>query len=88
MDVVVVCVSQFCVGVLLCPCPFIPCLWILYTHACDLFVPWQAKSAAAAADREVPIRGIQKAMFAQMTIANSVPHFGYSDEVKELAILC
>lgn len=32
-------------------------------------------------DRTVPIRGIRRAMFAQMTAANAVPHFGYADEV-------
>eukprot|EP00967_Tisochrysis_lutea_P022477 scaffold25603_cov30-Tisochrysis_lutea.AAC.1 len=36
----------------------------------------------AAADYEVPIRGIRKAMYAQMTAANAVPHFGYCDEVR------
>jgi len=38
-------------------------------------------SKPAAKDRVQPIRGIKKAMFAQMTAANLVPHFGYCDEV-------
>lgn len=37
----------------------------------------------------MPIRGIRRAMFAQMTAANAIPHFGYCDEVvmDELAIV-
>eukprot|EP00962_Isochrysis_galbana_P042381 scaffold15834_cov96-Isochrysis_galbana.AAC.5 len=35
-----------------------------------------------ATDYEVAIKGIRKAMFGQMTAANSIPHFGYCDEVR------
>merc|ERR1712039_367447 len=34
-----------------------------------------------AEDKLVPIRGIRKAMFAQMTDALKVPHFNFCDEV-------
>jgi 2-oxoisovalerate dehydrogenase E2 component (dihydrolipoyl transacylase) len=35
----------------------------------------------AVEDVTEPIRGIRKAMFAQMVAANAVPHFSYCDEV-------
>lgn len=39
------------------------------------------KSAPLLEDRVEPIRGIRKAMFAQMTAALAIPHFGFKDEV-------
>jgi len=49
--------------------------------------PQPAAPSAAAEDRAVPIRGIRKAMFAQMTAANAVPHFNFCDEVRMDALM-
>ena len=38
-------------------------------------------AGATLEDSTEPIRGIRKAMFAQMVAANAVPHFAYCDEV-------
>ena len=38
--------------------------------------------SGAVADTTEPIRGIRKAMFAQMVAANAIPHFSYCDEVR------
>lgn len=43
--------------------------------------PAVARVVPQAEDKLVPIRGIRKAMFAQMTDALKVPHFNYCDEV-------
>ena len=37
--------------------------------------------APLADDRVVPIRGYTRAMMKTMTVANTIPHFGYGDEV-------
>ena len=44
--------------------------------------PSRAVGSAPIADVSEPIRGIRKAMYAQMTLANAVPHFAYCDEVR------
>jgi 2-oxoisovalerate dehydrogenase E2 component (dihydrolipoyl transacylase) len=44
--------------------------------------PSPPRRNAATSDYEVAIKGIRKAMFAQMTAALAVPHFGYCDEVR------
>ncbi len=40
-----------------------------------------ARKAVVGADREVEIRGLQRAMVKTMTASNQIPHFGYSDEI-------
>jgi len=40
-----------------------------------------AEPTAAGQNREVEIRGLQRAMVKTMTAANQIPHFGYSDEI-------
>lgn len=39
------------------------------------------KDGLLGVDREVELRGLQRAMVKSMTAANAIPHFGYSDEI-------
>ena len=55
--------------------------------ATHLTPPPRATSTAALEDVSVPIKGIRKAMFAQMVEANKIPHFSYCDEVQMDALL-